>query len=504
MIAIQMIFPAGRYHATPWGRHVNEADVEWPPSPWRLIRGLIATWHRKGDHERFSEKALKGLVEILAEKLPLFGLPVVRHAHTRHYMPVAGNKPTLVFDAFVQMDKKAPLVVVWPDIELDENALSLLDDLISKLGYLGRAESWVIATRLSGWDGKINCWPAEENHFQPDFQTESVTLFSPYSASVYHEQRNLLMKENDLTQTTDKKTKLTTKARKILATLPENLSDAMSVETGDLQAVGWSAPPAARRVRYLRPYQALNGTMKRKYRISSNQTSSIARLQLVGKPLPKVEDSVRIGEIFRKALIHSLDKRMKLEVPPIVSGHDLPMENRHKHAFFLPEDEDHDGYIDHVNLYIPDGIPIDALVALSRRMDKLWLDGGQEWRLVFDAAGDSVGSLGTSSCIWRSVTPYLHPWHRKKDFGVEEQILKECRLRGLPEPQVEYLETIPVGISKRPRNPLHFRRFREKRGLVQPDRQGCFLRLGFRENIKGPLALGFGCHYGLGLFIPES
>lgn len=46
MIAISLTFPAGRYHATPWDRHVNEGAVEWPPSPWRLLRSLVAVWKR--------------------------------------------------------------------------------------------------------------------------------------------------------------------------------------------------------------------------------------------------------------------------------------------------------------------------------------------------------------------------------------------------------------------------------------------------------------------------
>jgi CRISPR-associated protein Csb2 len=43
MLALAFTFPAGRYHATPWGRHVNEADVAWPPEPWRILRTLVAT-----------------------------------------------------------------------------------------------------------------------------------------------------------------------------------------------------------------------------------------------------------------------------------------------------------------------------------------------------------------------------------------------------------------------------------------------------------------------------
>ena len=45
-VIIKLTFPAGRYHATPWGRHVNEGVPEWPPSPWRLLRALVAVWKR--------------------------------------------------------------------------------------------------------------------------------------------------------------------------------------------------------------------------------------------------------------------------------------------------------------------------------------------------------------------------------------------------------------------------------------------------------------------------
>ncbi len=83
-------FPAGHYHATPWGRHVNEGAVAWPPEPYRILRALIATWYRTADRERHGEVALAQLIEALAGELPLFGLPDAVHAHTRHYMPKAG------------------------------------------------------------------------------------------------------------------------------------------------------------------------------------------------------------------------------------------------------------------------------------------------------------------------------------------------------------------------------------------------------------------------------
>jgi len=32
MFAIEIRFPSGRYHATPWDAHVNEGRVEWRPA----------------------------------------------------------------------------------------------------------------------------------------------------------------------------------------------------------------------------------------------------------------------------------------------------------------------------------------------------------------------------------------------------------------------------------------------------------------------------------------
>ena len=48
MPTLSIRFPAGRYHATPWGHHVNEGLIEWPPSPWRLLRALLSVGYTSG------------------------------------------------------------------------------------------------------------------------------------------------------------------------------------------------------------------------------------------------------------------------------------------------------------------------------------------------------------------------------------------------------------------------------------------------------------------------
>ncbi|MCL6446023.1 MAG: type I-U CRISPR-associated protein Cas5/Cas6, partial [Alicyclobacillus sp.] len=71
MIGLEFRFTAGTYHATPWQRHVNEADVEWPPSPWRVLRALIATWYRKAGYSRYPESVLRELIEALCAEPPV-------------------------------------------------------------------------------------------------------------------------------------------------------------------------------------------------------------------------------------------------------------------------------------------------------------------------------------------------------------------------------------------------------------------------------------------------
>ena len=54
MISISLRFSTGRFHATPWNRHVNEGVPEWPPSPWRILRSIIFNWKTKNTYiEKF-------------------------------------------------------------------------------------------------------------------------------------------------------------------------------------------------------------------------------------------------------------------------------------------------------------------------------------------------------------------------------------------------------------------------------------------------------------------
>ena len=183
MIAISFQFPAGRYHATPWGHQVNEGLVEWPPCPWRLARALIAAgYSRKG--WPVVPPAAQSLLEKLSAVLPEYALPEVSIAHSRHYMPVNGGKTTLVLDTWLNVTGE--LVVCWP-VELTPEERSLLAYLVENLSYLGRSESWVVSCVTDRDKNEVtpSCFPHQRAAGTVTENVELIDLLAPVPSPEY-------------------------------------------------------------------------------------------------------------------------------------------------------------------------------------------------------------------------------------------------------------------------------------------------------------------------------
>lgn len=195
--------------------------------------------------------------------------------------------------------------------------------------------------------------------------------------------------------------------------------------------------------------------------------------------------------------------------------HDLGEHNRHAHAFWLPDPNQH-GEIEHVLVHAPGGWSPEAMRVLAA-LQQLNRSEGEPLRLMLEGFGkaslfDRFTFMTGESAEWRSVTPYLHPWHLKKPemrtpdataAAILGQLRREWHGRGTGLPEIMDIRELPsVRHGGRALRPLHFHRFRRKRGLTQPDTLGRILELYFAQPIRGPLALGFACHFGLGLFAP--
>lgn len=524
MLAIAFTFPAGRYHATPWGRHVNEADVAWPPDLWRITRALIAVWHRKLDPVRFSRPRLDDLLARLAEaEEPAFRLPESAiHAHTRHYMPGKGDKRTLVFDAFARVADDDPVVIVWPDLTLEASQTEMLDALLANLGFLGRAESWVDARRSSA-PPRVNCVPATES---VDIETGEVTgeivrLMAPATPETYRAFRSARLEASGiLPAASGHQPKLKADQKKLLATLPDDWVSAIGVETSELQAAGWSAPPCARSITYRRPLNALRTTaptiVRKQPLVQQPQAPTTARFMVYGKPLPRVEDAVRLGEFMRAAAMGRAKGLLGPDaLPASLSGHGPERGVPHSHAFWLP-DPNTRGEVEHVLVHARGGFSAEAMRVLTA-LEQVSRGEGAPLMIMLEGLGtaslfDHATDLTAEATAWRSVTPYLHPWHLKKPEmrtpeGKAAALLGQLRRewhgrgRGLPE-ILEIHELASVDHGGRLLRPLHFHRFRRTRGPAQPDTLGRLLEMRFAGPVRGPVCLGYGSHFGLGLFRP--
>lgn len=498
MLCLLFEFPAGRYHATPWGHHVNEGLVEWPPSPWRIIRALLATGYTKLGWEQVPDD-MRALVEVLAASLPTYRLPPATLGHSRHYMPIKGlNKhriqnTSLVIDAFLH--PHAPLGVVWP-VELDALQQSLASRLLDRLSYLGRAESRVKARLVSR-----DAVPAgSEVSIQPqDADDEPVRLLAPLPTDEYHAWRYSA------------------------PDAPEDLLAALQVETTWLQQHNWSAPPGSREVIYWRPIGVLSPrSVIRSVRGVETTSADTALFALATDRqrdvLPQMERALPTMALFRRALLSKLGDPESPGFCPELAGKDevgRPLRDGHRHAHFIPLSLDprNRGRIDHVLVHAPMGFGPDARRALTR-LRRTVAKGIDEIAVTLvgtgclssfrSISGDPIPELGRST-TWESRTPFIPPRFLKlrgKD-SLEGQVRAELRARRLPDLAVAPTVARPTDqddAGLQARRFRHFVRTRQDRAAPRPPPGLFHLTLTFQKPVDGPLCLGWGCHFGLGLF----
>lgn len=541
MIAFAFTFPAGRYHATPWGRNVNEADVVWPPEPARILRALIATWWRKADHAVYPKEVLDDLVDALAGDEPLFRLPDAVHSHIRVYMPAPTEK-TLIFDAFYRFDRAAEMLVVWPSVVLTDPQRALAAHLLERIGYLGRAESWVDGRLAEGAAGEMNAASRRRagqissgNNGTP-FRLSSSASSVPSETMLPLEPSAWAQRREELLHDLKERPMKVSKRAAAEATLPERLADALAIDTSDWQAAGWSSPPPIKKVVYDRPPVGSLPPIRVRRRVPPPDAlpgvPEVARFVIAGRPAPQIEESLRIGDLARLAL---MSKFRGGKVPAEIVGRDslgpLRDDPTHAHAFFLPEDADGDGRIDHLVVYCRYGFSPAAKTALDG-LTRLWFHHGsaaeetgerprQEWRLALEDISPPESFAAMSPLLgitlkWRSVTPLFKTRfdkERPRTFDVLVDSYRrgvvlewERRYPDVPAPLIEPIT--PEGdtgrfmleVNGRPRSPIAFVRTRHGRGGRRADMSGGFFMLTFDREVQGPIALGWGAHFGLGLF----
>jgi CRISPR-associated protein Csb2 len=469
------------------------------------------------------QEQVEPILRVLAEP-PEFFLPPASTGHTRHFMPWFKKGPddrTLVFDAFVALDRGSRLVIAWPTVSLLEEERHILIQILHNLTVFGRSESWCEAELADSLEttNQFICRPLQ-NDVPPDH--DIVRLLCPDPERAF---------ANPIEATGHGKGKQTREKRSTIYDPAWNLC----METLQLHKERWSDPPGSRWVPYLRHRDCFKIESKARSRqIATKRCIQVVRYALDSTVLPLVMETLPVAEAARRALmgIHGrLTERNGVRGrSDLFSGKDaqgLPLTG-HRHAYYLPTDEDHDGRLDHLTVYARDGFDLNEQRAFDRFNELRTGRPGETrypLRLLLLGMG-TVEEFGRgpvqASKVWESVTPYVATRYAKTKgrsrvdlrspdaraaFLIEDlrAQLRAVRPKIAEEVTIETLwdQNQVFSISERWR-PIQFKRFRWKRSDDGGRRLAGAFRLIFPVPVRGPLALGHSAHFGLGQFMPAG
>lgn len=466
-------FPLGRYHANPWDRAVNEGASEWPPSPWRLLRALVATGHTRWPD--LPAPLLEGLLDSLADP-PSYRTPNVVAGHTRHYLPGLEHRKgepgrtDLTLDPFLSVRQGDELLVRW-ESELSGEQRQVLAKLAELLPYLGRAES-VCEARLADEDPV-----PDQAWWRPGTDgARRIRLLTP--------------------------------------TRPVSMA-ALEASTVDIRRRRRTVPPGTTWVSYAAGEPV---TTSAPTEAAATEAVTAIRFAVTGPVPVKAMHGILLADEAHRLAGHELTRAglTNPERQEVLGSNGAATDHRHAHWIPLSARDEKLQLVRHLVVWVPHGLRTQEVRAVLSLREMSGHRGGAEdgydvrgfppVELLFQAAG-RIEQVAPELCgparRWRSLTPYLPVRHRKREL-LEDYLAADVRTelgyRDLPAAVVTPVEQA----ARLPdRWALEFRRHRMTENMSR-SRPGLGLRLEFAEPIAGPLLLGQLSHFGYGIFVPDE
>jgi CRISPR-associated protein Csb2 len=535
VFVIEIKFVARRYHATPWDAHVNEGRIEWPPSPWRLLRALMAVGYNKLGWTDTPSPAATDCLNKLAGCAPEFAIPAGTASHTRHYMPVRSGrseKKAKVFDSFIRFASPHDSIRIKFDVELTDEESFELQQLVEGLAYLGRAESWVEARLIPPSDVERDesiRWV----RLADDSDRRRVRLLAPLGADDYTTWRERevakahAIAERDLEASASQRGKKVTPAArkkalsKAESVFPASVVDSLQRDNVVWQSEGWPRPPGSCWVDYAIPDGLLETpplltvAPSPRYERPTTILLSVDGEGKRGTLRPRMKRALPLMELLHSEAVRYAGKLGLGHVPELTGTESdgTPLGGPHRHAHWLPMSLTQSGTIDHVLVYAPGGFSPSALRAISsirwayaKGISALSVnmvgcgsmdDVRQQLLGSTSLSADSL-SIVNESVSWCTATPMVLRkfLHRRGKKTVEGQVREELSERGFPDP-------ISIGIWTQQRLVEHnLKGFVLRRGLKKrqpPAERSWGISITFDRPILGPISLGYASHYGLGM-----
>lgn len=495
-LAIEQYFLTGRFHATRWNQNpFEDSHGEWPPSPYRLLRTLAARWFEHLRETGQADAAVRDrLLKSLVSALPEFHLSA-NATHTgnwpgrglKQYQPmelaktdkkkgepwVRRHQTSLVVDRFAIIPPSQPVIWIWSSLSLPNNEQVLLDKLLRRVTYFGRAESLCLMRRMKSAPPTSNC------SLNANAGDGSPVLVADASKPLDIE---ILLANNE-----------------------------------DAALKGRRIPPGTLWMYARRP------TPPRMIRrISPRPAPKLKLLQFAvgGRVFPPVASWTRLTERFRGIVLRQIAKQVtsnpkarfahlsddektefSLMTGKVAPG--APLEgHRHTRFFLLP---DQNGKPTRLICYRSEPFSETEYHALqvASELPIPWKFGNPDWLLRLVPLPPETAlpfDLCAESRVWKSVTPYIPSRHvlgrngkPKPGHSVELQISAELADLGLP--------TVEVVVDERSSGwvKVHIPKSSRQTNAMK---RGYYATITFMQPVGGPIALGHSSHFGLGLLVP--
>ena len=510
-LIIEQSFPLGRFHATRWKMGAfGDPYGEWPPSPWRLLRALANRWFQlsreTGDEDR---GAFDRMLFVLSNELPKYYVPAhtIRGEPIKQYLPVGleekykykknpvtkkqeldyqyrDTASTLTNDTYWLIAPNDSFFWVWQNVSIEDGLL--LDELLARVLYFGRAESWTHLRRVEELPQKLTVQP--------------VRLYEKRVAA----------------------------SIPVLAPDPnaENRLSLLFRPTDTEEIKNRNIPSGTRWFHAVLPSSEKIKAMPRQI---NHYPENLTHIQFVigGQVLPSAKFWCLLAGEFRRYVLRELCRLLTGK-----SKCDFQMmdpQTKSNLSGLTGKDENGDPLVDHSQAYfsvLPDESGKAARLAVWRRdpfsqeeiealllaaqVPLLWDYATPQWKikllpLPFDLPLPL--KLKASSRRWKSITPFVQPRQRRrfrkngkerKGETPESIVAKLCqRVYGITPLSVRShaAEEWPyVHMSAKGRG---------KSSRLRMTLPSFHLVIEFDQPVSGPIVLGDSSHFGLGIFCPK-
>jgi CRISPR-associated protein Csb2 len=445
MLALEVEYLVGRVFA---GTFRDRSEPEWPPHPSRLYTALAAAYF-EADANESERRALEWLERqgpplIRAGRAgePLRAVAYVPTNYIGDGPPAIRGKQPRVFAA--QGPSEATVHFIWASAEPDPQIATALDALASRTGYLGKAASLI---RMCVTDA------APEANWIPD---PSGT----HALRVARQGR---------------------------------LAELEGLFTADQRP---TAGPQQK-------YRCTDDKQPRTEAVESVFGEMLVFRKTSGVGLP-IEAALTLTDAVRTAILSNAGGGGP--IPDIINGHG---ETPHIAVIGLPfvGTEHADGHLLGFAVVLPRSAGPEDRRAVRAACARLQAKGVHlpgvlgNWTVEVELSPLAQALLprtwNRASLRWASVTPILlDRFPSKKGPTVEEILRKSCERSGLPEPEIEHSPYSKVpGVPPVPQ-------FRLLRKREERARWGVHAELKFPVPVKGPVLLGAGRFFGMGLMKP--